>query len=192
LATYMISNYPKDKIENINLFDGDLYLEEIFRKKAFYGTSVAALTSLIAEAVGFEPIHLGPIVNDLNKKDAPPYRASFWPPYDLPADGPYHWGPMMFIQMLEYVKKNLGIDFAQVELLGPNGKPIFPSGYQENFYTQQLEAVEALEKYIYCKSTASEIFANEINPSFKSPYRSVWPREADIVGIIDERNNLAK
>ena len=159
LTLFMIAAYPKDKIDSLGLSDPNLEL--VFQKQGFYGTAIPDIISWVADAIGVEPLHLGPFVPDVNHTGAPPYRASFWPPYSTLNP----WGSIMFAQMVKSMENQLSIDFStQVEILGPNGEPLFPYGYHEEFcYTQLYQAQETLS----CQTTWSDTF----NP-IVSPYRS--------------------
>lgn len=127
LAAYMIGTFPNQMVELLGLSSYP-FLEDIFRKEAFYGTSTTNVSSFIAEAVNIEPIHLGPLLDDFNHKTALPYRVTFCPPYATC----YPWGAIMFKQMIQAMQRKLDIDFAnQIEIQGPHGKPIFERGYHE-------------------------------------------------------------
>jgi hypothetical protein len=134
LGAYMIGALPSQLVGSLGL-SSHPYLKSIFCKAAFYGTSTVNVSSFIAEAVNIEPIHLGPLLNDLNSQAALPYRVSFWPLYSTC----YPWGAIMFAHMIEAVKRRLNIDFAnEVEILDPHGEPIFGRGYHQRFCADQL------------------------------------------------------
>jgi hypothetical protein len=158
LALFMIAAYPKDKIDSLGLSDPNLEL--VFQKQGFYGTAIPDIISWVADAIGVEPFHLGPFVPDANHTGAPPYRASFWPPYSTLNP----WGSIMFAQMVQSMKNQLSIDFStQVEILGPNGEPLFEDGYHEEFcYTQLCKAQQAIPCELNCDDSV---------PFIVSPYR---------------------
>lgn len=134
LSLYMIADFPWQAIASLGL-DGYPYLEDIFRNVAFYGTSVLSISSRLAEVVSVEPLHLGPLLEDFNSKIDPPYRVSFWPPYA----SCYPWGAIMFMQMSEAMKRELGVDFSnEIQIVGPRGLPIFERGYHEQFCAARL------------------------------------------------------
>jgi hypothetical protein len=142
LGAYMIGAFPNQLVGSLGL-SGYPYLEKIFRKVAFYGTSTLNVSSFIAEAVNTELIHLGPFMNDLNSNTALPYRVSLWPPYATC----YPWGAIMFAHMIETAKRRLDIDFSnEVEILGPHGEPIFEKGYHQQFCADQLSLALNYEK----------------------------------------------
>lgn len=158
LALFMIAAYPKDKIDSLGLSDPNLEL--VFQKQGFYGTAIPDIISWVTDAIGVEPFHLGPFVPDANHTGAPPYRASFWPPYSTLNP----WGSIMFAQMVQSMKNQLSIDFStQVEILGPNGEPLFEDGYHEEFcYTQLCKAQQAIPCELNCDDSV---------PFIVSPYR---------------------
>ena len=159
LALFMIAAYPKDKIESLGLSDPNLEL--VFQKQGFYGTAIPDIISWVADAIGVEPLHLGPFVADANHTGAPPYRASFWPPYSTLNP----WGSIMFAQMVKSMENQLNIDFStQVEILGPNGEPLFPENYHERFCSTQL--CKAQQTTIPCEPNW-----DDTSPSIVSPYR---------------------
>ncbi|MFN7872764.1 MAG: hypothetical protein ACK5QQ_11310 [Cyanobacteriota bacterium] len=164
LSAHMIATFPNQAIGSLGL-NRYPYLKKIFRTAAFYGTSAINISSSLAEAVSIEPLHIGPLLDDFNSKSAPPYRVSFWPPYATC----YPWGAIMFTKMIEAMKRELSIDFAnEIEIQGPDGKPIFEKGYHEQFCADQLNLA------IKSENTLSES-AEDNNSHFliASPYRSV-------------------
>ena len=164
LAAYMIGTFPNQMVELLGLSSYP-FLEDIFRKEAFYGTSTTNVSSFIAEAVNIEPIHFGPLLDDFNHKTALPYRVTFWPPFATC----YPWGAIMFTQMIEAMKRELRIDFAnEIEIQGPHGETIFERGYHEQFCSDQLTLA------IKSKNTLSESPQyNNRHLLFASPYRSI-------------------
>jgi hypothetical protein len=163
LGAYMIGAFPNQLIGSLGL-NSYPYLEKIFRKVAFYGTSTVNVSSFIAEAVNSEPIHLGPFLNDLNSKTALPYRVSFWPPYATC----YPWGAVMFANMIEATKRKLNIDFAnEVEILGPYGEPILEREYHQQFCADQLSL-----SLIYENALGESSETDNAQLLIATPYRS--------------------
>jgi hypothetical protein len=70
----------------------------------------------------------------------------------------------MFAQMVQSMENQLSIDFStQVEILGPNGEPLFEDGYHEKFcHTQLCKAQQAI---------SCELNWGDSSPSIVSPYR---------------------
>ena len=164
LSAYMIAAFPNQAIRSLGLSSFP-YLEEVFRTEAFYGTSAINISSYLAEAISIEPLHLGPLLDDINSKVAPPYRVSFWPPYATC----YPWGAIMFKQMIQAMQRKLQVDFANdIEIQGPHGKPIFERGYHEQFCADQLSLANKLE------TTLNEsVEDNSCHLLIASPYRSI-------------------
>lgn len=110
-------------------------------------SQIDTIASFIAEVVGSDPPPLGPIVEDLDKPDDY-YRAFLWPPFAFPTRAPYHFFSEMFRRMFEFSRDEVGIDFSQVQLLGPTLKPVFPNNYEAEFCRKQLEQAERLRDYL--------------------------------------------
>jgi hypothetical protein len=135
-----------------------------FVRKFSQKTTVA---SLIAEAVGFDPLPLGPIVMDLDEVKEPEFfRSHLWSPYALSTQGPYHFGAEMVIRMSDYVLKNRGIDISQVRLFGPTFKTVFPKGYEEEFWKRQLRESKLLRDHLNESEEGNDSFyrVNLIKP----------------------------
>lgn len=168
LSAYMIASFPKQSIRSLDLSSYP-YLEDVLRTSAFFGTSAINISSFLAKAISIEPLHLGPVLDDFNSKAAPPYRVSFWPPYATC----YPWGAIMFTQMIQAMKRELRIDYAnEIEIQGPNGEPIFERGYHEQFCAEQLTLA------IKSENTLSEsVGINSSHLLITSPYRSLMQNQ---------------
>jgi hypothetical protein len=110
-------------------------------------SQINSVALFIANVVGSDPPPLGSIVEDLNKPDEY-YRAFLWPPFAFSTQAPYHFFSEMFRRMYESSRDELGIDFSQVKLLGPNLSPVFPNDHEARFCEEELRNAARLRDYL--------------------------------------------
>ena len=110
-------------------------------------SQINSVALFIAKVVGIDPVPLGSIVEDLNEPGEY-YRAFLWPPFAFSTQAPYHFFSEMFRRMYALSRDELGIDFSQVKLLGPNLNPVFPDGYEKRFCEEELGKAACLRDYL--------------------------------------------